>query len=179
MVIGRNNGLVGLTGISDMKLSGLLFASQRSGCNIGMVGLTGWSYGGVPLYRLAVCVINFHTGIKKQASDSTYAGQSTYAKGHLLPAETYSFTDDHSLSTFTYTNAVPQITGFNSGLWAQYERKIREYARDTCSPKGGDLYLITGISEVSLQNDEGGGIQEIPLKVLKPSGDAVSIPRSM
>ena len=50
MVVGRNNGMVGLTGISDMKLSELLFASRRSGRNIGMVGLTGWSYGGVPTY---------------------------------------------------------------------------------------------------------------------------------
>ena len=50
MVVGRNNGLVGLIGISDMKLSELLFASQRSGRNIGMVGITGWSYGVVPLY---------------------------------------------------------------------------------------------------------------------------------
>ena len=50
MVVGRNNGLVGLTGISDMKLSELLFGPQRSGRNIGMIGMTGWSYGGVPLY---------------------------------------------------------------------------------------------------------------------------------
>ena len=64
-------------------------------------------------------------------------------------------------------------------MWAQYERKIREYAKNTCSPKGGDLYLITGISEATLQNDEGRAIQETPRKVLKPSGDAASIPRSM
>ena len=83
------------------------------------------------------------------------------------------------LSTFTYTNAVPQISGFNRGMWAQYEKKIREYATRECSVNGGDLYLITGISEVSLQCDGGGAIQKIPLKVLKPSGDAVSIPRSM
>ena len=84
------------------------------------------------------------------------------------------------LSTFTYTNAVPQIAGFNRGVWAQYEKKIREYAKNTCSPNGGDLYLITGISEVSLQMGMSGleAIQEIPLEDLKPSGD-ISIPRSM
>lgn len=119
-------------------------------------------------------------GITKQASDMTYAGQTTYAKGHLLPAETYSFTDANMLSTFTYTNAVPQITGFNSGQWAQYERKIREYAKSGCSPLGGDLYLITGISEVTLQIGMSGleAIQNT-LKVLKPNTDAISIPRSM
>ena len=111
----------------------------------------------------------------------TYASQRTYAKGHLLPAETYSFTDAHMLSTFTYTNAVPQITGFNSGQWAQSEKRIREYATSVCGPNGGNLYLITGISEASLQMGISGleAIQEIPLKVLKPSGDAISVPKSM
>ena len=129
---------------------------------------------------LLTCFVNFHKGITKQASDQAYAGQKTYAKGHLLPAETYSFSDAYMLSTFTYTNAVPQIGVFNSGQWAQYEKKIREYATSTCGPKGGDLYLITGISEASIQSGTSGleAIQE-KLKVLKPSGDAISIPKSM
>ena len=109
----------------------------------------------------------------------TYSNQKIYERGHLLPADTYSFTDAYMLSTFTYTNAVPQILGFNRGQWAKYEKKIRQYANNTCSRKGGDLYLITGISEVSLQNNHGEAIQKMPLKVLKPSGDAISIPRSM
>ena len=84
------------------------------------------------------------------------------------------------LSTFTYTNAVPQIAGFNRGQWARYERKIRKYATSVCSPNGGNLYLITGISEVSLKRGAGPeAIQNVPLEVLKPKGDAISIPRSM
>ena len=49
MVVGRNNGVVGSTGFSDKKMSGLLFGPQKSGRNNGVVVLTGWSYGGVPL----------------------------------------------------------------------------------------------------------------------------------
>ena len=49
VVVGRNNGVVGLTGFSDKKMSGLLFGPQKSGRNNGVVVLTGWSYGGVPL----------------------------------------------------------------------------------------------------------------------------------
>jgi len=122
----------------------------------------------------------FRKGIKKQASEEAYKGQKIYAKGHLLPAEIYSFSDAHMLSTFTYTNAVPQIGVFNSGQWAQYEKKIREYATNTCSPKGGDLYLITGISEASIETGPS-GLQAIQgtLKLLKPSGDAIGIPKSM
>ena len=50
MVVSRNNGVVGLTGFSDKKMSGLLFAPKKSGRNNAVVVLTGWSYGGVPLY---------------------------------------------------------------------------------------------------------------------------------
>ena len=37
MVIGRNNGVVGLTGFSDKKIGGLLFGPQKSGRNNGVV----------------------------------------------------------------------------------------------------------------------------------------------
>lgn len=131
---------------------------------------------------MAICFffLNFRKGITKQASDQAYTGQKSYAKGHLLPAETYSFSNAHMLSTFTYTNAVPQIGVFNSGQWAQYEKRIREYATNTCSLQGGDLYLITGISEASIQSGSS-GLEAIQgtLKVLKPSGEAISIPKSM
>ena len=50
MVVGRNNGVVVLTGFSDKKMSGLLFGPQKSGRNNRTVVLTRWSYGGVPLY---------------------------------------------------------------------------------------------------------------------------------
>ncbi|KAJ7391995.1 Endonuclease domain containing 1 [Desmophyllum pertusum] len=121
------------------------------------------------------------TGIgNKPASDQAYAGQTTYAKGHLLPAEAYSFDDNAILSTFTYTNAVPQKGRFNSGVWAQYESKIRDYAKFTCSTSGGDLYLIPGISEAK-SRIQGECLQQSrkTLTKLKTSGDAVSIPKSM
>ena len=51
MVVGRNNGVVGLTGFLDKKMSGLLFLPKKSGRNNVVFVLTGWSYGGVPLYR--------------------------------------------------------------------------------------------------------------------------------
>ena len=46
MVVGRNNGV----GFSEKKMSGLLFGPKKSGRNNAVVVLTGWSYGGVPLY---------------------------------------------------------------------------------------------------------------------------------
>ena len=68
-------------------------------------------------------------------------------KGHLVPAETYSFSDDNMKSTFVYTNAVPQYETFNSGQWSVYEQVIRDYGENTCAYHSGDLYLLTGISD--------------------------------
>ena len=94
---------------------------------------------------------------------------------------TYSFSKAYMHSTFTYTNAVPQISGFNRGKWARYEIKIRQYATTKCSPNGGDLYLITGISEVNLLEKAGkleaiqGELRDLGTK----TAPKVSIPRSM
>ena len=41
MVVGRNNGVVGLTGFSDKKMSGLSCGPQKSGRNNGVVVLQG------------------------------------------------------------------------------------------------------------------------------------------
>ena len=124
---------------------------------------------------------NFPGMITHQASDKAYENQSTYAKGHLLPAETYSFTDDHLDSTFTYTNAVPQKTKFNSGAWLQYEKKIRNYASQTCSTDTEKLFLITGISEAHIEQNEDGDLYAVPkaLKFMKPSDGNIAIPNSM
>ena len=40
MVVSRNNGVVGLTGFSDKKMSGHLFAPKKSGRNNAVVVLT-------------------------------------------------------------------------------------------------------------------------------------------
>ena len=110
-----------------------------------------------------------------------YKGQSTYARGHLLPAETYSFTDGHFDSTFTYTNAVPQKKKFNSGAWFQYEKTIRNSASQKCGENGGDLFLITGISEAHIEQNEDGALSAVKknLKFMKPSDGNIAIPNSM
>lgn len=75
-------------------------------------------------------------------------------KGHLVPARTYSFTDNQIKSTFTYTNAVPQYASFNSGEWSDWEANIRAYAVNTCSARKGDLYLLTGTSDIRITSTD-------------------------
>ncbi|XP_031574734.1 endonuclease domain-containing 1 protein-like [Actinia tenebrosa] len=71
-------------------------------------------------------------------------------KGHLVPASTYSFDCIYMVSTFKYTNAVPQYKSFNEGPWKVYEDRVRLFAASVCYPAGGDLYLLTGTSEAVL-----------------------------
>lgn len=74
-------------------------------------------------------------------------------KGHLVPAETYAFTADQIQSTFTYTNAAPMYRSFNTGKWSMYEQWIRGYAKNKCSKDNGDLYLLTGTSDIQITDE--------------------------
>ena len=54
MVVGRNNGVVGLKGFSGKKMSGLLFGPQKSGCNNGVVVWRGSTVKAFQLHFLVV-----------------------------------------------------------------------------------------------------------------------------
>ncbi|XP_022782291.1 uncharacterized protein LOC111323239 [Stylophora pistillata] len=89
--------------------------------------------------------------IIRQGSNDLYKyqpNQGEYERGHLVPVDILSYSDDSVLATFTYTNCVPQIANFNKGQWKKYEKKIVNYASSVCSPNSGTLYLITGTSQV-------------------------------
>ena len=103
-------------------------------------------------------------------------------KGHLVPAEIYSFSKDNIYSTFVYTNVVPQYATFNCGQWSAYEDKIRTYGKNTCRAKSGDLYLLTGISDTRITGRTATGIKHkkpkgIPKQM--PEVPNVVIPNSM
>ncbi|XP_022808576.1 uncharacterized protein LOC111345553 isoform X2 [Stylophora pistillata] len=92
--------------------------------------------------------------IIRQGSNDLYKNQPNqgeYERGHLVPVDILSYSDDSVLATFTYTNCVPQIANFNKGQWKKYEKKIVKYASSVCSLKGGTLYLITGTSKVQFK----------------------------
>ena len=102
-------------------------------------------------------------------------------KGHLVPAETFSFTDNNIRSTFVYTNAVPQYQTLNSGQWSVYEEKIRKYGENTCAKNGGNLYLLTGISDRRIGRNIKGMYHGIPAGTPKrmPEDPKIVIPNSM
>ena len=124
----------------------------------------------------------------RQGSKALYQNQpiqGTYDKGHLVPVNILSYSHKSARDTFIYTNCVPQIAGFNRGQWNKYERKIKIYARKTCSQNGGTLYLITGTSKVkfvwTLYGQEMTGWKE-PLQWFHKNAyvnDRIAIPNSM
>ena len=59
--------------------------------------------------------------------------------------------------------------------------KIRNYASQTCSTDSGDLFLITGISEAHIEQNEDGALYAVQkdLKFMKLFGDNIAIPNSM
>ncbi|XP_068711281.1 uncharacterized protein [Montipora foliosa] len=119
-------------------------------------------------------------GIGLQGSDRMYHGnEQKIHKGHLVPAETYSFGCINIVSTFTYTNAVPQYAAFNIGPWAQDEKKVRAFAK-LCSLNDGDLYLLTGISEAKITEYEAlkEDMDYFPINN-KDTGVNIAIPNSM
>lgn len=119
-------------------------------------------------------IFEFFKGIQPQGSNPVYRGQP-FDKGHLFPGMTSSSTQDSHLSTFTFTNAVPQRIAFNRGQWSQFERRIRQYAlRCTGAPQNGVLYLITGASFVAIQGNPPQANQ-VPINQLPP----MDIPNSM
>ena len=106
-----------------------------------------------------------------------------YHKGHLVPGHTYSSTPESFSSTFQFTNAVPQRPRFNSGKWAQFEKRIRRYAKKKCVQKGGVLFLLTGSSFAHITK-QGNNLQAkisriFNLPAAQNTGLAITIPNSM
>ena len=80
-----------------------------------------------------------------------YRNRVQYHRGHLVPSMTYSSTKERFVSTYVYTNIVPQHAAFNCGQWSLFEDTIRLFAANQCIPKSGTLYLLTGTAFVHVQ----------------------------
>lgn len=65
--------------------------------------------------------------------------KSGYDRGHMAPAEDMEYNSTDEAECFYMTNMVPQLPGFNRGVWKKLEMHVRSWAMtDT------DLIVITG-----------------------------------
>ena len=104
-----------------------------------------------------------------------------YQRGHLVPKMTYSSSKDSTKSTYRYTNAVPQRPFLNSGMWSNFEKRIRSYGvKCTKQKDGGVLYLLTGTSFLHIHDDVTAKPQDIQNLVPQDNNnDGITIPNSL
>ena len=78
----------------------------------------------------------------------------------MNPSALNTFDKAFMKATFTLSNAVPQFQTSNSGPWQVFETRIRNYAKNTCGPRGGTLYLLTGKSDYGVRIQDRGPEQD-------------------
>ena len=64
---------------------------------------------------------------------------SGYDHGHICPSADRLGSDEANYQTFFLTNMMPQLNGFNAGIWATMEGKVRDWSK-----KFDTLYVCKG-----------------------------------
>lgn len=67
-----------------------------------------------------------------------FAYGSGYDRGHQIPSADR-LDREINEETFVYINATPQLHGFNGGIWTDFERLVRTWAK-----RSDTLYVVTG-----------------------------------
>lgn len=77
--------------------------------------------------------------VKGSSADWRNYRGSGFDRGHLCPAGDRRFSYEAYAETFLTSNASPQDSKFNAGVWNRLEIQIRRWV-----PKTGELFIITG-----------------------------------
>lgn len=122
--------------------------------------LPAWTYYSLSKEHLALAVLERKGAFVKdpfihteQASNEDYSG-SGYDKGHMVPCEDMSFSDQAMKETFYYSNCAPQTTELNRGGWKMLEELAREWATDfgeaivVCGPVFKPIMLKMGVHDI-------------------------------
>lgn len=65
--------------------------------------------------------------------------ETSYTRGHLVPAGDRAWSEDAMKETFLMSNISPQTSQFNGGIWRELEENVRNWAREM-----GHLYIVSG-----------------------------------
>ncbi|XP_042169391.1 endonuclease domain-containing 1 protein-like [Oncorhynchus tshawytscha] len=88
-------------------------------------------------------VIYTHQAVNQDYDE--YGKDKKVNKGHLFP-KSFAHQPVNQDSTFTLTNAVPQVKTFNEGSWGKMECTVRKILRKQCLDNNGQpkAYVLTG-----------------------------------
>ena len=96
------------------------------------------------------------------ARNADYRG-SGYSRGHMVPAEDLAWSDEAVRSTYVLSNAVPQVSSVNAGVWRELETAIREIAA-----RSDAVYVFTGpVFAASDPESIGAGQVAVPTHTFK------------
>jgi endonuclease G len=104
-----------------------------------------WVFYGLGGNELRSCVErgnNFHADSRlpsNQASQLADYKGSGFDRGHLSPAGDNRWSADAMRESFALSNMSPQVSRFNSGIWAKLENLVRAWAKNL-----GGLWVATG-----------------------------------
>jgi endonuclease G len=91
----------------------------------------------------------------EQAKSNDYAA-SGFDKGHMVPCEDMSFSEQAMHETFYYSNCAPQTTELNRGEWKVLEELSRQWGK-----KYGEVIVISGpVFEINMKTM---GEERIPI----------------
>ncbi|TAD85598.1 MAG: DNA/RNA non-specific endonuclease [Bacteroidetes bacterium] len=80
--------------------------------------------------------------LKHRTADGSYQYDGFgYDRGHLAPSADFRWSAKALSESYLYSNMSPQLDGFNRGIWADLEDKIRAYVY---LHPGSTLYVVTG-----------------------------------
>lgn len=85
-------------------------------------------------------------GYQNQASEWDYhCNTQDVNKGHIFP-KCHTHDDSDANSTFTLTNAVPQVRSFNRGSWCKMENTVKMLMDNNCHDSNNltRAYVVTG-----------------------------------
>ena len=105
MVVGSNNGVVGLTGFSDKKMSGLLFGPQKSGRNNGVVVWRGSTVQTTFPWKwfIFICCLRSYSHCRRKKTKK-FSSLKTNSRATLLVNQTNPFLN-------RYINYTAAVTG--------------------------------------------------------------------
>lgn len=86
----------------------------------------------------------------------------------MNPSALNSFDKSFMEATFTLSNVVPQFQTSNNGPWQRFETRIVNYAKNTCGPRGGTLYLLTGKSGNGVRIQAGNPVKDTAIALPYP-----------